>query len=110
MADKIDTLAFGIALSLTWTILITALGLFATLLGQGTEAVETIATLYIGYEATLTGTAIGSSWALIDGLLIGLIFATIYNKTTELLQKHLYLEKEIEENQKENKESREKEE
>ena len=101
MADKIDTLAFGIALTLTWTILITALGLFATLLGQGTEAVDAIATLYVGYEATLTGTLIGATWALIDGLLIGLIFATIYNKTTQLLQKHLYAEQEQKEEKEE---------
>lgn len=103
MSQKLDTLSFGIALSLTWGTLITVLGLFSTLTGQATEVVNAIETLYIGYEPTLTGTLIGTTWALIDGLIVGLLFATIYNKTKKILQKHLYQEK-TQENQETQKE------
>lgn len=97
VTKKLDPLSLGTAFGITWSLLISALGVIATYSGQGIEAVEFISTIYIGFDATLTGTAIGATWALIDGLVVGLIFAFVYNKSNQLFEDKLYREIDTEE-------------
>lgn len=77
---KLDVRAFGLACGIVWgaaMLLLGLLNIFCTW-GSGIEAV--MATLYLGYRATLLGSIIGGIWGFVDGGVGGLIFAWMYNK------------------------------
>lgn len=70
---------FGIALGLTGVILVVVLGVLA-MFGIGMSVVTALSAFYIGYSASVQGILVGAIMAFIDGLIGGMIFATIYNK------------------------------
>lgn len=70
---------FGLALGLTGVILVVVLGVLA-MFGIGVSVVTALSAFYIGYGASVQGILVGAIMAFIDGLIGGMIFATIYNK------------------------------
>jgi hypothetical protein len=47
--------------------------------GWGTALIAPLASLYIGYSASILGAIIGVIWAFIDGFVAGVVIAWIYN-------------------------------
>ena len=76
--NKIQPLALGIAIGVLWTIYVFVVGITA-MFGWGTALVEALASLYIGYSASIFGAIIGAIWAFVDGLIAGVVIAWIYN-------------------------------
>lgn len=68
-------MAFG----LTWGLGVLVVGLAATFSGMWMEIVSLIATAYVGFAPTVTGSIIGGVWGFIDGFIGGAVFAWIYN-------------------------------
>lgn len=76
--NRCHPLALGIALGVLAAIYIGGLAI-AAMFDWGTELIAPIASIYIGYEATVPGALIGAAWALADGFIAGVIIAWIYN-------------------------------
>lgn len=51
--------------------------------GWGTEMVNTLSSLYIGYNSGILGGLIGAVWGFADGALGGVVIALIYNAVTK---------------------------
>lgn len=77
--NKIQPLALGVAIGVLWAIYVFFIGI-AAMFGWGNALVETLASLYIGYEASVIGAIIGAIWAFIDGFVAGVVIAWIYNR------------------------------
>jgi len=76
--NKIQPVALGVAIGVLWAIYIFFAAIFA-MFGWGVALVETMASLYIGFAATLLGAIIGAIWAFVDGFVAGVVIAWIYN-------------------------------
>jgi hypothetical protein len=77
--NKCQPLALGIAIGVLWALYIGILGI-AAMYGWGAELVTAMASLYIGYAASLVGAVIGAVWAFIDGFIAGVVIAWVYNR------------------------------
>ena len=77
--NKWQPLALGVAIGSLWAVAIFGAGIGA-MFGWGTGIVETFASLYLGYGASILGAIIGAIWAFIDGFVAGALIAWIYNK------------------------------
>lgn len=76
--DRCQPLALGVAIGVLWALYAFFAGIFA-MFGWGTLLVETLASFYIGYGASITGAIIGAIWAFLDGFVAGVVIAWIYN-------------------------------
>lgn len=86
---KLNVKAFALTCGLVW-----GLGLFLVtwwiIILHGAADMESdtytppfIGLVYYGYSFTVVGSFIGLAWAMIDGLILGLIFAWVYNLFVE---------------------------
>ncbi len=71
-------LALGIAIGVLWAIYVFFVGITA-MFDWGNALVEALASLYIGYSASVIGAIIGAIWAFVDGFIAGVVIAWIYN-------------------------------
>jgi len=78
---RLCVLCFGLTLGILWAAIVLGMGIAASASGlsYGSEFVDAIGTMYIGYGATFVGSIIGAIWAFVDGLIAGLLFAWLYN-------------------------------
>jgi len=77
---KLDPKAFGLSLGIVWSVCAFLLGVLSMCCDWGTGLVNAFSSLYIGYEATLTGSLIGAVWAFFDAAIGGIVIAWLYNK------------------------------
>ena len=75
MNNELQAPALGIAVGVLWALYVFFLAIFA-MFGWGVPVVDAIASLYIGYGASI----IGAIWAVVDGFVAGFVIAWIYNK------------------------------
>ena len=78
-ASGLDSLAFGLACGLLWSIGVVALGIVARF-GWGRRWERLLADAYRGYNETLSGLVVGGVWAFADGFTGGYAFARLYNR------------------------------
>ncbi len=76
--NKCQPIALGVAIGVLWAFYVSCLAIVA-MFGWGTALVESLASLYIGYEASLIGALIGAVWAFVDGFIAGVVIAWVYN-------------------------------
>jgi hypothetical protein len=76
--NKCQPLALGIAIGVLWAFYVACLAITA-MFGWGVALVGPLASLYIGYGASIVGAIIGAIWAFVDGFVAGVIIAWIYN-------------------------------
>jgi hypothetical protein len=69
---------FAVAVGFMWAFGVVVTGLFA-MIGYGEPIVGLLASMYLGYAATLKGILIGAVWGFIDGAIGGAIVALVYN-------------------------------
>jgi hypothetical protein len=79
---KCQPIALGVAIAVLWTFYVVGLGIVA-MFGWGNALVEVLASLYIGYEASIIGVLIGAVWAIVDGFIAGVVIAWVYNAVAE---------------------------
>ncbi len=80
--NKCQPLALGVAIGVLWALYVFCVGITA-MFGWGAALVGALASLYIGYSASIVGAVIGAIWAFIDGFVAGLVIAWIYNKVAK---------------------------
>jgi len=73
----------GLAVGIVFAISTLFLGLMATWFNWGTELVNLIGSLYIGYDATFVGSIAGFAWAFIDGFIVGFLVLWVYEKLSD---------------------------
>jgi hypothetical protein len=76
--EKCRPLALGIAFGVVWALYLFFIAISAKF-GWGAALIAPIASLYIGYAASIGGAIIGAIWAFVDGFVAGVIIAWIYN-------------------------------
>lgn len=76
---KLNVKAFTLASGIATGIVSLLVALFAILTGRGLEFMEIIAPFHPGYTPTILGAVVSSIWMLIYGLIVGALFAYIYN-------------------------------
>jgi hypothetical protein len=76
--NKCQPLALGIAIGVVWALYVFCAAIMA-MFGWGAALVTAIASLYIGYGASIAGAVIGAIWAFVDGFVAGVVIAWIYN-------------------------------
>lgn len=79
---KLSVKAFSLTCAILWGLALLILTWWLILFGPETiHGDKTIIGLvYLGYSVTPLGSIIGLVWAFVDGLVIGAIFAWLYNK------------------------------
>jgi hypothetical protein len=76
---KLHPWALGMSIGLLWGLSILLMGLMAHYLEYGVEFVSSVGTLYIGYEKTILGSFIGGGFGFLDGFIMGVLIAWLYN-------------------------------
>jgi len=77
--NKCQPLALGVAIGVLWALYIGILGI-AAMYGWGAELVTAMASLYLGYAASVAGAVVGAVWAFADGLVAGVVIGWVYNR------------------------------
>lgn len=78
--DSLNTRKFMLAWGLAFGLLFLVMGLLATFFGIGIELVDMASQMYIGYEPTFIGSVIGGIWGYVEGTILGLLIAYLYNR------------------------------
>ncbi len=76
---KLDVKAFTLASGIASGIVSLLISLFSVLTGRGLQFLEIIAAFHPGYTPTVLGAVISAIWMLVYGLIVGALFAYIYN-------------------------------
>ena len=76
---KLHVLPFGLALGVIWGVGLLLVGLISAAGGWGDHFIAAMASLYVGYDATILGSLVGFVWGFVDFLVFGLILAWLYN-------------------------------
>ena len=78
--NKLNPMAVGLALGITWAAVVIILGFSTMFFDYGTRWMVLLSTVYIGYMPTLTGSIVGGLWAFVDAFIGGYVIAWLYNK------------------------------
>ena len=76
---KLDVKAFTLASGTVSGISSLVVALFVVLTGRGLQFLEMVAAFHPGYTPTVLGAVISAIWMLIYGLIVGAMFAFVYN-------------------------------
>ena len=76
---KCRPVALGIGIGALWAFYVFFIGITA-MFGWGNALVGALASLYIGYNASIAGAIVGAIWGFADGFIAGLVIAWIYNR------------------------------
>ena len=76
---KLNILALGASLGIVWAAGLFVTGLFANPMGWGSEFVNVMGSIYIGYKTGFVGAIIGAVWGFIDMFVAGVVIGWIYN-------------------------------
>jgi len=82
MDNRIQPLPLGIAVGVLWAIYVFFAGIVA-MFGWGVALVDVLASLYLGYGASIVGAIIGAVWAFVDGIIAGVVVAWVYNMVAQ---------------------------
>ena len=76
---RLDVKSFAWACAIIWGAGLPLLTWWMIAIGGPTAEPTWLGRIYLGYNLTFEGSVIGAAWAFFDGLIGGLIFATVYN-------------------------------
>jgi len=79
---KLHAIGFGVALGILWSVSVLVMALISMNVDWGGEFVSWLGDLYIGYDASISGSFVGAAWGFLDGFVGGAVFAWIYNLIT----------------------------
>jgi len=75
---KLKVLALGLALGIVWGVGIFLITLLTVLKGGGMH-LALLSAVYFGYKVSWLGSIIGLCWGFVNGLVVGIVVAWIYN-------------------------------
>jgi len=84
---KLNIKAFALTCGLVWGIALFLLTWWIIVLDGASGEATFIGSLYRGYSITPAGSFIGLAWAFGDGLVMGAIFAWLYNLVARRTQR-----------------------
>jgi len=84
---RLHAIGFGVAMGLLWSICVMIMALIAMTGDWGAEFVRWLGSLYIGYDASISGAFVGLAWGFVDGFVCGAILAWLYNFITGIILK-----------------------
>ena len=76
---RLNAWAFGLATGITWGFSAILLGMLTLWFNFGPHTQQTMANVYMSNNASVSGILIGMVLAFINGLVMGAIFAYLYN-------------------------------
>ena len=76
--NRCQPLALGVAIGVLWALYVALLAI-AAMFDWGTALVSSMASLYLGYSASIMGAFVGAIWASVDGFIAGVVIAWVYN-------------------------------
>ncbi len=76
---KLSVRVTGIALGTIFALAFFFLAVLG-ILGVGQEFIDVLSSLFLGYDASVAGIVIGTSWGFLYGGVTGTVFAWFYNK------------------------------
>jgi len=76
---RLSVLGLGLGGGVAWGLGMLIPG-WTSMFGWGNLFVETMASIYIGYEGSFIGGVIGGIWGFFDGLLFGILVSFFYNR------------------------------
>ncbi|MFC1550024.1 bacteriophage holin [Candidatus Neomarinimicrobiota bacterium] len=80
---KFNIKAFSITCGLIWGFGLLFVTWWIILFDGASESITFIGKIYRGYNISIGGSLIGFIWAFIDGIIIGMVFAWLYNVLSE---------------------------
>jgi hypothetical protein len=76
---KLNVKAFSITCGLIWGFAVLLYTWWIILFEGVSHDITWLGRIYRGYNISFSGSLIGFIWALVDGLILGVIFALLYN-------------------------------
>lgn len=76
---RLQPLALGVAFGVLWALYGRVLRIVA-MFGWGIGMAAALASLYLGYGPSIPGALIGALWAVLDGMVAGVVIAWAYNR------------------------------
>ncbi len=76
---RLSPLALGLSIGVIWALSVVFIAILNITLGYGVGFISAVGSVYIGYTATIMGIIIGAAFALIDGIIGGVLIAWFYN-------------------------------
>ena len=77
---KLNVQAFAITFGIVWGVGLFLITWWIIAFGGVNSEPGLIGRVYIGYRISPLGSIIGLAWAFVDGLIVGAIFAWLYNR------------------------------
>ena len=77
---KLSIKAFSLSCGIVWGVTVLLSTFWILIIGAAGKTLGMLAKFYIGYSVSWGGAFIGLIWGFVDGLIVGAIFALLYNK------------------------------
>jgi hypothetical protein len=77
---KLNVKALSLTCGLIWGLGVLLVTWWVILIQGASNSVTWLGRIYLGFRLSFTGSLIGFIWALVDGLIVGAVFALLYNK------------------------------
>ncbi len=77
---KLNIKAFALACAIVWGLGLFLVTWWVIILDGPNTAMNELARIYRGYTVTPLGSLVGLAWAFVDGLVVGAVFAWLYNR------------------------------
>jgi len=77
---KLNVKAFALACGIVWGVAILFVTYWLLAFDASGTTIEKLGKVYLGYSYSWFGGLIGLIWGFVDGLIVGAIFAWLYNK------------------------------
>ncbi len=77
---KLNVKAYALTCGILWGLAVLLGTWWLLIRGADGEIITKLSAFYIGYSYSWGGAVIGLLWGFVDGLIVGAIFAWVYNK------------------------------
>lgn len=77
---KFNIKAFSLACGIVWGVCVLLSTFWFVITGASGTTLGKLSKFYIGYSVSWGGAFVGLIWGFVDGLIVGAIFAWLYNK------------------------------
>ena len=84
---KLDVKGFALTCAIVWGVGVPILTWWMMMFDQPNAEPIWLSRLYRGYSLTLAGSLIGALWGFVDGLLGGAVFAWLYNRLGQRVER-----------------------
>jgi hypothetical protein len=87
---KLSVRTFAITSGIVWGLGLFCITWWIIFIEGATGEITLIGRIYVGYSISPLGSLVGLAWGLVDGLIIGGLFAWLYNSIFKILPHKYY--------------------